>query len=73
MGEKSRKLRKKFNPLALNYNGQFGVISLLIVAALVLLSKYDFKKGDEIIVPSLGEHKLCTIYSVWTKIKVCRC
>ena len=28
--------------------------NLLIVAALVLLSKYDFKKGDEIIVPSLG-------------------
>ena len=28
--------------------------NLLIVAALILLSKYDFKKGDEIIVPSLG-------------------
>ena len=28
--------------------------NLIIVAALVLLSKYDFKKGDEIIVPALG-------------------
>ena len=28
--------------------------NLLIVAALTLLSKYDFKNGDEIIVPALG-------------------
>ena len=28
--------------------------NLLIVSAITLLSKYDFKKGDEIIVPALG-------------------
>ena len=28
--------------------------NLLIVSAITLLSKYDFKKGDEVIVPALG-------------------
>ena len=28
--------------------------NLLIVSAITLLEKYDFKKGDEVIVPALG-------------------
>ena len=76
MGEKVEKFEKSFAEF---FGAKYAIMvnsgssaNLLIVAALTLLQKYDFKKGDEIIVPSLGlEHKLYTIYTIWTKIKVC--
>jgi len=58
MGEKVENFEKSF---AESFGVKYAIMvnsgssaNLLIVAALVLLSKYDFKKGDEIIVPSLG-------------------
>ena len=58
MGENVAKFEKQFA----NYFGsRFAVMvnsgssaNLLIVAALTILKKYDFKKGDEVIVPALG-------------------
>ena len=58
MGENVAKFEKQFA----NYFGsRFAVMvnsgssaNLLIVAALTVLKKYDFKKGDEVIVPALG-------------------
>ena len=58
MGEKVENFEKSFAEF---FGVKYSIMvnsgssaNLLIVAALILLSKYDFKKGDEIIVPSLG-------------------
>ena len=58
MGEKVENFEKRF---AEHFGAKYAVMvnsgssaNLLIVAALILLSKYDFKNGDEIIVPALG-------------------
>ena len=58
MGEKVENFEKRF---AEHFGAKYAVMvnsgssaNLLIVAALTLLSKYDFKNGDEIIVPALG-------------------
>ena len=58
MGEKVESFEKSF---AEHFGVKYAIMvnsgssaNLLIAAALILLSKYDFKKGDEIIVPSLG-------------------
>ena len=58
MGEKVENFEKRF---AEHFGAKYAVMvnsgssaNLLIVAALTLLSKYDFKSGDEIIVPALG-------------------
>ena len=58
MGEKVEKFEKSFAEFfgvkyAIMVNSGSSA-NLLIVAALTLLQKYDLKKGDEIIVPSLG-------------------
>ena len=58
MGEKVENFEKRF---AEHFGAKYAIMvnsgssaNLLIVAALTLLSKYDFKNGDEIIVPALG-------------------
>ena len=58
LGKKVEDFEKRF---AANFGTKYAIMvnsgssaNLLIVAALTLLQKYDFKKGDEIIVPSLG-------------------
>jgi len=58
MGEKVERFEKSF---AEHFGVKYAIMvnsgssaNLLIVAALILLSKYDLKKGDEIIVPALG-------------------